>query len=748
MRPTTAFVAVAALVLLQGCPVAARRRDLYAEMNLTSDATTKDIKRIYQKWSRMLHPDITKWPRELARDRMMEVTEAYEVLSDEERREKYDSTGKMDIGTEANTDQLRARLFDGTHDAFMFKSIEQFNAARDNKEVWIILFWSKNYPECLEAAAIWNKFATRMKGIVSVGTVQCDNMMQLCRSLRMRTLPSVFFVKNGQALPYTGKLEQQSLVDFSASNLLVHADETIKDFRPGMFAYSAPIKSSLQHFTPGSVLASGAYFSPQVRRSTLAVPEVWELLTFEYTDCMDCRIELRMAVESLHKYSPTKIKVIRTDCSLPENANFCKLAPPQGHAWRVAHGRRTTHYAPSSGEAGWTRIKSSPLALEFFTYTGRTWNARQILNFVFELQKSKIIHLSAKAFHDVALKEATAWAVMFTASEGCPKCVTYKADWEIMSRITQGYVSPKGTKLKVASLDCTKHVAYCSSLGLGGQLPALRMWRGGVLQKQEDPHKLGLMDPNSMLQECQREMEPLTLVQLTQSLYNREVLNKTGEATPPGNWFIMYNAGSWCPPCMQMKQPWKDMTRLLEESSVGGKIKLGQVDCDNNGDFCKAVNVGSYPTMHLMLEGRRTPLPYSGDRSAQAMADWVEEQIDNYVVVLRSGSLAAVTKSRKQPAIVSFSAGSWCPPCTALKKKWKLLAQQLYPMKVATINCDEDREGCQKYGIDGYPTIILYPNGPDNRRKHKIYEGGPDIETIRKWVISSVGDNFKFEPKA
>ena len=87
----------------------------------------------------------------------------------------------------------------------------------------------------------------------------------------------------------------------------------------------------------------------------------------------------------------------------------------EGHAWRVAHGRRTTHYAPTPGVAsGWTRIKSSQLSLDFFTTQGRTWTSRHIINFVFQLQKSRIIKLSAKAFNDVALKEATAWAVCKT----------------------------------------------------------------------------------------------------------------------------------------------------------------------------------------------------------------------------------------------------------------------------------------------------------------------------------------------
>ena len=128
--------------------------------------------------------------------------------------------------------------------------------------------------------------------------------------------------------------------------------------------------------------------------------------------------------------------------------------------------------------------------------------------------------------------------------------------------------------MRVASIDCGKFSDFCSSLGLLGELPALRMWRGGVKAKTQEPHMLSLMDPTSMLAECKREMEPLTLVDLDENNFPIEVFNSTGEASSPNHWFILYNAGSWCPPCNQIRQPWKDMTRLLVQGVVGTKVCL------------------------------------------------------------------------------------------------------------------------------------------------------------------------------
>ena len=67
-------------------------RDYYEVLGVPRDADAEAIRRAYRKLARENHPDINKDPE--AEDRFKQISEAYEVLRDEERRRQYDRVGR------------------------------------------------------------------------------------------------------------------------------------------------------------------------------------------------------------------------------------------------------------------------------------------------------------------------------------------------------------------------------------------------------------------------------------------------------------------------------------------------------------------------------------------------------------------------------------------------------------------------------------------------------------------------------
>ncbi|HVT76880.1 MAG TPA: molecular chaperone DnaJ [Acidimicrobiales bacterium] len=91
--------------------------DLYALLGVDKNATEADIKRAYRKLARELHPDANPDDTE-AHERFKEVSMAYEVLSDPDKRQRYDMFGSAGMGSAGGPGNAEDFFASGLGDIF------------------------------------------------------------------------------------------------------------------------------------------------------------------------------------------------------------------------------------------------------------------------------------------------------------------------------------------------------------------------------------------------------------------------------------------------------------------------------------------------------------------------------------------------------------------------------------------------------------------------------------------------------
>lgn len=78
------------------------KKDFYAVLGVEKTATPEELKKSYRKLAQKYHPDLNKEVG--SEDKFKEVNEAYEILSDAGKRDRYDQSGGEDVGDMKYTD--------------------------------------------------------------------------------------------------------------------------------------------------------------------------------------------------------------------------------------------------------------------------------------------------------------------------------------------------------------------------------------------------------------------------------------------------------------------------------------------------------------------------------------------------------------------------------------------------------------------------------------------------------------------
>eukprot|EP00474_Spongospora_subterranea_P009288 CRZ09746.1 hypothetical protein [Spongospora subterranea] len=213
-----------------------RGRDFYRILGVSRNADQETIKKSYRKLAIKLHPD--KNPdNEEANQKFMEVNNAYEVLSDPQKKEIYDRYGEEGLKAGGGgqgqghsggghgfhyrdpSDLFRAFFGGGGEDASgfhfetgsfgqqtrqrpapsLFKNsrvveLDERNwdsFIRRDQDVALVMFYSPQCGHCHKAAPQVIKIADKMKGAAIIGAVNCGMNGDLCQQFEISHYPTM-----------------------------------------------------------------------------------------------------------------------------------------------------------------------------------------------------------------------------------------------------------------------------------------------------------------------------------------------------------------------------------------------------------------------------------------------------------------------------------------------------------------------------------------------------------------------------
>ncbi|XP_069860005.1 dnaJ homolog subfamily C member 16 isoform X2 [Dipodomys merriami] len=217
--------------------------DPYRVLGVSRTASQADIKKAYKKLAREWHPDKNKDPG--AEDKFIQISKAYEILSNEEKRMNYDHYGDAGENQGYQKQQQREYHFRHFHENFYFdESFFHFpfnSERRDSIDEKYLLHFSHYVNEvvpdsfrkpylikitsdwcfsCIHIEPVWKEVVQELEGLgVGIGVVHAGYERRLAHHLGAHSTPSILGIINGKVSFFHNAVVRDNLRQFVESLL-------------------------------------------------------------------------------------------------------------------------------------------------------------------------------------------------------------------------------------------------------------------------------------------------------------------------------------------------------------------------------------------------------------------------------------------------------------------------------------------------------------------------------------------------
>lgn len=200
----------------------------------------------------------------------------------------------------------------------------------------------------------------------------------------------------------------------------------------------------------------------------------------------------------------------------------------------------------------------------------------------------------------------------------------------------------------------------------------------------------------------------------------------------------------WCGHCKKLAPEYEKLGASFKKSKT---VSIGKVDCDEHKSVCSKYGVSGYPTIQWFPKGSLEPKKYEGARSAEALAEFVNNEggtnvkiasIPSSVVVLTPENFEEIVLDEKKDVLIEFYA-PWCGHCKNLAPTYEKVAtafKQDENVVIANVDADKYKDIAEKFGVSGFPTLKFFPK---NNKAGEEYDGGRDLDDFVSFINEKCG---------
>ncbi|XP_074577688.1 protein disulfide isomerase-like 2-3 [Curcuma longa] len=237
------------------------------------------------------------------------------------------------------------------------------------------------------------------------------------------------------------------------------------------------------------------------------------------------------------------------------------------------------------------------------------------------------------------------------------------------------------------------------------------------------------------------------VVQLSPSNFKSKVLNSNGIV-------LVEFFAPWCGHCKALAPTWEKSATVLK-----GVATVAALDADAHGSLAQEYGIQGFPTIKVFSPGK-PPVDYQGARDVKPIAEFVLQQVKALLKERLNGKSSGGSSEKSEPSasialnsqnfdelvlkskelwIVEFFA-PWCGHCKKLAPEWKKASNNLKgKVKLGHVDCDAEKSLMSRFGVQGFPTILVF--GLDKSNPYP-YEGLRTASAIEAFGLEQLEANL------